>query len=151
LRIGHLDEETSVDLLVRPIPEFPPDAVPEQVARRVFERTAGQPYLLQLFGTLLISRINEAQRTTAELDDVDAVEREALSQGRYYFGNTYQDAPDAAREALEALARGDAPTLQSPTRRWLERRWLIDEDGALRTPVLGAFIREELGISEYAS
>jgi len=148
LSVGHLDEKTSVDLLVRPIPEFPPDAVPEQVARRVFQRTAGQPYLLQLFGTLLINRLNEEQRTTAVPEDVDAVEQEALSQGRYYFGNTYQDAPDTAREALELLARGEAPALSGATRRWLERRWLIDEDGALRTPVLAAFIREELGIAE---
>ncbi len=147
LRIGHLDEETSVDLLVRPIPEFPPDAVPEAVAREVFRRTAGQPYLLQLYGALLINRINEEQRTTALPEDVAAVEQEALSQGRYYFGNIYQDAPDPAREALEALARGEVPALVGATRQWLERRWLIDDDGKLRTPVLAAFIREELGIA----
>ncbi|HEY2015461.1 MAG TPA: AAA family ATPase, partial [Bryobacteraceae bacterium] len=145
LRIGHLDEETSIDLLARPIPDFPSDAVPVEVARRIFEQTSGQPYLLQLFGTLLINRLNEQERTTARLDDVTAVEKEALSQGRYYFCNTYQDGPPAAREALEALASGARPVIPSTTRRWLERRLLIDGRGALKTPVLGAFIREELG------
>ena len=143
LRIGHLDEDTSIDLLSKPIPEFPPDAVPVQVARRVFERTAGQPYLLQLFGTLLVNRLNEQERTQAVIDDVTAVEQEALSQGRYYFGNTYTDAPPVAREVLHSLARGETVTIPGATRRWLERRWLIDEKGALRPPVLGAFIREE--------
>ncbi len=144
LGIGHLDEQTSVDLLSKPISEFPPDAVPVEVAQRIFERTAGQPYLLQLFGTLLVNRLNEQERTKAVIEDVGAVEQEALSQGRYYFGNTYQDAPPAAREVLETLALGGTTRITGATRRWLERRWLIDEHGALRTPVLGTFIRDEL-------
>jgi hypothetical protein len=148
LRIGHLDEDTSTDLLIRPIPEFPPYAVPEDVARLIFHRTSGQPYLLQLFGTLLINRLNEEERLTAKPEDVVAIEAEAITQGRYYFDNTYRDAPTAQREALEALARGESPSLTAATRRWLERRWLIDEHGHLRIPVLGAFIREELGIAE---
>jgi hypothetical protein len=146
LLIGHLDKQTSIDLLSRPFPEFPLDAVPIEVAQRIFERTAGQPYLLQLFGTLLINRLNDQARTRAKIEDVPAVEIEALSQGRYYFGNTYKDAPPAAREVLETLARGGESTAAGSTRRWLERRWLIDDRGALRTPVLGRFIREELGL-----
>jgi hypothetical protein len=120
--------------------------VPEEVARRIFLRTAGQPYLLQLYGTLLINRLNEQERTKAAIEDVDAIEQDALSQGRYYFGNTYHDAIPEARHVLEALARGETVTMAGGTRRWLERRWLIDEEGALRTPVLGVFIREELGV-----
>jgi hypothetical protein len=146
LRIRHLDEQSSVDLLTKPIPEFPPDAVPERVARLVFQRTAGQPYLLQLYGTLLINRLNEAQRATALPEDITEVEEEALSEGSYYFRNSYQDAPDPTRQALEALARGAAPALSGSARQWRERRWLIREDGGLRTPVLGAFIREDLGM-----
>ena len=95
-------------------------------------------------GTLLVNRLNEQERTKAVIEDVGAVEQEALSQGRYYFGNTYQDAPPAARELLEKLALGGTTRITGATRRWLERRWLIDEHGALRTPVLGTFIRDEL-------
>ena len=144
LRIGHLDEETSIELLLKPIPDFPPHAVPLEVARHIFERTAGQPYLLQLFGTLLINRLNEQDRTEALMEDIGAVEQEAISQGRYYFGNVYKDAPPAAREALETLALGGTSNIAGPTRRWLERRCLIDEQSALQIPVLGAYIREEL-------
>lgn len=148
LRIGHLDEATSIDLLSHPIPEFPPDAVPPEVSRRIFERTGGQPYLLQLFGSLLITLLNEQDRTRAGVQDVGAIQQEALLQGRYYFGNTYQDSPPEARDILEALARGEKPMIPGGIRRWLQRRCLIDDLGALRTPVLGVFIREELGISE---
>ncbi len=148
LRIGHLDEDTSIALLIRPIPEFPQDAVPEDVARLIFRRTAGQPYLLQLFGTLLVNRLNEEERATARLEDVSAIEAEAITQGRYYFDNTYRDVPEAQREVLEALARGEYPTITGAVRRWMERRCLISEDNTLRTPVLGVFIREELGIDK---
>jgi hypothetical protein len=67
--------------------------------------------LLQLFGKLLVNRLNEQERTKAAVEDVAAVEQESLLQGRYYFGDTYQDAPSEARDVLEALARGEAPTI----------------------------------------
>lgn len=144
LRIGHLERNVSLDLLCRPIPDFPEQAVPREVARAIYERTGGQPYLLQLYGALLINLLNQEARTNATVDDVESVEREALSQGRYYFGNTYRDAPEDARMALEALARGAPVAIQGATRRWLERRCLIDGSGALQIPVLGEFINEEL-------
>lgn len=144
LRIGHLDQSTSVDLLCHPIPEFPAGAVPEEVGKTIYQRTGGQPYLLQLYGTLLINRLNAMERSTAETDDVRFVEEEALTQGRYYFENTYKDAPERVRNILEALATGGEADVSGRTRRWLERRCLIDAAGVLRIPVLGVFINEEL-------
>ena len=145
LRIGHLDRRASVDLLCKPIPEFPEAAVPILIAERIYERTAGQPYLLQLFGTLLITRLNDEGRRTADPADLAPVEEDALSQGRYYFSHIYHDAPGHARPVLESLARGEKPSITATTRRWLERRWLTDDFGRLRTPVLGEYIRQELG------
>lgn len=147
LSIGHLDEATSVDLLTRPIPEFPATAIPEAVAKSIYLRTGGQPYLVQLFGALLVHRLNEASRRVAELEDVPQVELQALSEGRYYFGNTFQDAPAEARAAMAALARGESPVMAQATRRWLERRWLIKEGQGLAIPALGAFIQDE-GLEE---
>jgi hypothetical protein len=144
LRIGHLDQQTSVDLLCHPIPEFPAGAVPEEVGKLIYQRTGGQPYLLQLYGTLLINRLNLMERSTAEIDDVKFVEEEALMQGRYYLENIYKDAPEPVRKVLEALATGAEASVSGDTRRWLERRCLIDAAGALQIPVLGVFINEEL-------
>lgn len=84
------------------------------------------------------------ERSSAEIDDVKFVEDEALTQGRYYLENTYRDAPEPARNVLEGLATRANVNVSGSTRKWLERRCLIDTAGALRIPVLGVFINEEL-------
>jgi hypothetical protein len=55
VKIGFLDEETAAGLLRKPIPDFPEDAVPEEVAQAIVVRTGGQPYLVQLYGSLLVT------------------------------------------------------------------------------------------------
>jgi hypothetical protein len=148
IRVGHLDQATALDLLMRPLPDFPVDAVPAAVAERIFERTGGQPYLLQLYGSLLVARLNQEHRPTSHVDDVAVVEEEAMSQGTYYFRHTYEVAPPDARHALEELASGRSPAMPIDARRWLMRRGLVTEDGSLAIPVLGAFMRDELGLGE---
>jgi serine/threonine protein kinase len=145
LRIGHLDEATSIGLLSRPIPEFPAAAVPEEVATRIYMRTGGQPYLLQLFGNKLVDLLNQAQRSAAVVPDVETIEEEALMHGRYYFANTSDDAPTDAKSVMEHLARGAPTEISRETRRWLSRRCLLDDNDHLRIPVLARFIREEHG------
>jgi len=135
IRVGHLDRDTAIDLLIHPLSEFPADAVPETVAARVFERTGGQPYLLQLYGSLLIARLNERERKFAVMEDVAHIEEEAMSQGAYYFRHTYESAPADARRVLEELAAGRRPDMLPPVRRWLLRRGLIDDEGVLCIPV----------------
>jgi hypothetical protein len=97
--------------------------------------------LLQLYASLLVNRINDQRRKQASIDDLAPVEEQVLSQGAYYF--RYVAAPPlaAAREALEALARGESPILEPSVRRWLLRRSLITPGGELAIPVLGTFIR----------
>jgi len=143
VRIGHLDPGTALDLVRRPIPEFPADAVPAAVAERIVERTGAQPYLVQLYAQLLVEALNARERTQATLDDLEAIELEVLEQATYYFRNTWQRAPAPARSDLAALARGTAPGLERESRRWLVRRCLIDDQGRLTIPVLGRFLIEE--------
>jgi tRNA A-37 threonylcarbamoyl transferase component Bud32 len=146
IRVGHLDSVNAIDLLRHPLPGFPEDAVPEPVAARVFERTGGQPYLLQLYGSLLITLLNEQQRRCAELADVAKIEEEAMSQGAYYFRHTYESAPAEPRRALEELAAGRRAEMSPPVQRWLSRRGLVDHEGMLCIPVLGTFMRDELDL-----
>ena len=84
----------------------PSEAVPAEVAAEIYGRTAGQPYLLQLYGALLVTRLNEQSRGVASLEDIPEVEAEAMSQGVYYFRNTWQDTPPAVRGIIEDLALG---------------------------------------------
>ncbi|ASF45134.1 nSTAND1 domain-containing NTPase [Methylovulum psychrotolerans] len=143
IAIGHLDRQTTVGLLTRPIPVFPAEAIPVGVAESIYQRTGGQPYLVQLYGSLLVSRLNETQCRTAELADLEAVERRALEQSAYYFRHLYRTAPESARAALQGLAQGETTSLDPRTRRWLERRLLIDGQGQLNIPVLGRWLVEE--------
>lgn len=147
IRMGHLDPESALDLLTRPVPEFPEDAIPREVAEKVIERTGCQPYLLQLFGSILVSRLNELKRKTAALDDVAPVEAKVISQGAGYFRDTVRRAPEDARAVLEAFARGESPVIGANARRWLRRRCLLTDDGSatvLAVPVFAEFVRQEV-------
>ena len=146
IRVGHLDRETSMDLLMNPLEGFPTDAVPQEVAAKVFERTGGQPYLLQLYGGVLISHLNQQERRIATLEDIDQIEDEVMSEGAYYFRHTYESAPEDARQALQELAQGKHPSKRNQARPWLMRRGLIDESGELTIPVLATFMCMELGL-----
>ncbi len=67
--------------------------------------------------------------------------------GPTYFSQMVAAAPDPARSVLESLARGAGPDLASldpPTRRYLRRRGLLTESGALGIPILGDYLRREV-------
>jgi tetratricopeptide (TPR) repeat protein len=143
IRLGHLDAVTARDLIQRPIPEFPEDAIPTTVADDVIRRTGGQPYLLQLYAYHLILLLNDTNRRQARCSDIEHVEEEVLSEATYYFSNTWLRAPSAAREMLLALAVGADPMKDRKAVRWLRRRSLLSKKGDLAIPVLGRWIREE--------
>jgi hypothetical protein len=140
IKLPFLDPPTSVGLLTAPAPEFPPDAIPKGVAREVYKRTGGQPYLLQVFGSLLVSRLNEEKRKVAQVDDVEAVEGRAIEWAEGYFRDMYRSAPDASRQALARLCQGQPVDLSPATRRWLAQRYLLAPDDGLGVPVFGAWI-----------
>ena len=144
VRMGHLDEKDSVELLTKPVEEFPDDAIPRAVAEAIFARTGGQPYLLQMYGSVLVSHLDERKRTSATLHDVAPVEQKVLSQAKAYFSDTVNRAPADARAVLEAFARGERPVVPASARRWLERRCLITREGTLAVPAFGEWIRQEV-------
>ena len=147
LAIGHLTRPVVLDLLTRPTDSFPADAIPTALAEAVWDRTLGQPYLTQLYGQLIVERLNQEGRRQALVADCAAVEPRLLDQaGPHYLSHIVQAAPESARRVLDALARGetlDLDTLDRPTRRYLRRRSLITESGTLGIPVLGAYLLRE--------
>lgn len=145
LRVEHLPADAALQLLTRPIPDF--NAIPEDVARRVMARTGCQPLLLQLYGGMLVNRLNADKRTTATLADAQAVDDAVLEQGNAvnHFRNLYDSAPPEAQAALRALAHGQTPELRTPTRRYLQRRCLIDASGQPVIPVFMDWVQMEHG------
>ncbi len=142
LHLGYLDEPASLGLLMKPFPGFPDDAISRSVAELIFQRTGGQPNLLQLYASTLIEWLNEHKRLQARPEDIAAIEPQVFDDGAYYFRNTIQDAIPEAREVLVALAEGESPTYDVATRRWLRQRLLLTEDGSLAVPVLATWIHD---------
>lgn len=142
IRMSNLAETTALMLLTRPIEDFPEQAIPLLVARIILARTGGQPYLIQLYGSLLIQYLNEIKEKRARITDLEIVEERVLEQATYYFRNTIQVAPPSAKKALEMLATGEAVEIDKYTRRWLQRRCLLTDDDKLLIPVLGTWINE---------
>lgn len=150
LRLDLLDRETALDLMCRPIPGFPPEAVPPDVGAAIVARTGGQPFLLQAYGAFLIERLNEHAPgdpvrcwRPAMVADVDAVEERVFDRWPAYFRDAYEKAPASAQEVLRRLARDGTPMLDERTRRWLQRRCLLTADDRLRVPAIGAWLRHE--------
>ncbi|OQW92631.1 MAG: hypothetical protein BWK79_14250 [Beggiatoa sp. IS2] len=142
IRMNNLAETTALMLLTRPIEDFPEQAIPLPVAKAIFTRTGGQPYLIQLYGSLLIQYLNEIKEKKARIIDLEPVEERVLEQATYYFRNTIQVAPSATKEVLEMLAMGESVDMDKYTRRWLKRRCLLTDDDKLLIPVLGTWINE---------
>lgn len=147
LRVEHLDPDSALRLLTRPIPGF--NAIPEPVAREVIVRTGCQPLLLQLYGSMLVDRLNAEQRTEATIDDLTAVDRAVREEGNAvnHFRNIYDSAPDDARAVLLALSDASAPSpkMSSGTRRYLLRRCFITPEGVPRIPVFFDWVHAEHG------
>ena len=140
IKLPFLDLPTSVGLLTQPAPGFPSDAIPEDVAHEVYRRTGGQPYLVQVFGSLLVSLLNDEKRKTATLADVQAVEGRVIEWAESYFRDTFKSAPTVAHDALAGLAQGNAVDLTPAARRWLTQRYLLTPGDRLAIPVFGAWV-----------
>ena len=134
------DRPTSIGLLSRPAPDFPAGTISEEVAEEVYRRTGGQPFLLQVYGSLLVSRLNDGTRKAATLSDVQAVEGRAIEWAESYFRDLYKWTPEAVREALVRLAREETVALAPATRRWLAQQYLLTSEDRLAIPVFAAWI-----------
>jgi hypothetical protein len=141
--LDHLGERDGIALLTRPTREFPSEAIPAAVAREIFERTGGQPFLLQAYGSNLVNKLNHERRMRARKSDVEQVEARVLELHRTYFANVLDDSPPDVRRALADLAENKPVRLDARTRRELRNRRLVTSDDRLRIPVLGTWIREE--------
>lgn len=148
LRLDYLTETDSVGLLTQPVPVFPDGTIPEDVARAIFQRTDGQPYLVQLFGQLLVKQLNDAERRVARLDDLPRVEAVLMEEASIYFGQCYQS-PEPFRGLMLALARGENPAMSHRERQWLQERGFLKPGSTRhRIPVLADWILHMEGISD---
>ncbi len=138
-----LGQADALDLLCRPIPEFPKDSLPRALAEKIFSATGGQPYLLQYCGSELVNLLNRENRLRAQPHDLDTVFEKVLAGSGSYFRQTVAPLPASARSALTALAKGRVPDLAPADRRRLQRRLLLTPDNGLAIPLLAVWLQEE--------
>ena len=151
VRLNFLNAPTTEGLLCRPTPEFPTDLISAEVAARIYQRTGGQPYLVQMYGSKLVGRLAQAPggRRPAAVDDVDAIEPRVLEAADSFLRHSFTSAPEDVKPWLEKLASGEANGNEaSPkVRQWLNRRNLLTPAGELSVPALGTWIIKN---AEYA-
>lgn len=148
VRLDFLTEAQTLTLLCQDKPGFPgPAALTEEIGRQIHTLTAGQPHLTQLFGFLLVERLNSEFRRVATLEDVEATRREMPSKANNYFADERlaceEHSPETAA-ILVALAKEEQPLLQGPVRRWLRMRGVANESGSLRVPLFKDYLRRRL-------
>ncbi|MBL8240682.1 MAG: hypothetical protein JNM66_24905 [Bryobacterales bacterium] len=141
VRLPYLDRSTTVDLLTNPSADFPPDAIPAAVAEAVFQHTGGQPFLVQVYGYLLVKRCNDQNCQAATIHDFQALEEKVIEWAEAYFRDMYNAAPAPVREALDQLAQGLPATLAPATRRWLNQRYLLTDQDRLAIPIFGSWLK----------
>ena len=141
VRLNYLEQAAAIELLTRPVASFPAQVLSPAVAGSIYRRTAGQPYLLQLYGAYLIEYLNEHKRKQALPEDINLIEERILEECTYFFRGTLKAAPPSAQQVLERLAKGEKTTISIRDAQWLRRRLLITRRGHLTMPVLGRWIR----------
>lgn len=115
VKVGFLEHAEAIRLLTNPSDQFALEYEPE-AAELVWELTAGHPYLVQLFGHLLVERYNarlaQGQRmgATLTLNEAREVAEDPLlyQMGRYYFASVWDQAkypPAGQQTILRVLAR----------------------------------------------
>ena len=145
IKLPHLDYQSSIGLIREPIKTFPKDAIPADLADAIYQRSNGQPFLLQAFAGLTIEHLNNNELKTANLDMLDEIEEKVMQRCSTYFRDVYGSAPESAKLALRQLSNGENCVLDRVGKRWLLRRLLITEQEELVIPIFGHWVREFAG------
>jgi hypothetical protein len=115
IRVSFLERATCRYLLANPGEDFPLDYKPDALDY-IYDLTAGQPYLVQLIGFLLVRRYNDQvfelgnkRDPMFTIADVDGIinQPEFYQNGRYYFTGVWQQAGEGSpgqQEIIKAIA-----------------------------------------------
>ncbi|MGA9377388.1 MAG: ATP-binding protein [Phormidium sp.] len=116
IRVSFLTPKATCKLLEEPSEEFPLRYTPETL-NKIYNLTAGQPYIIQLLGSQLVHRYND-QVFEQEIyrdpifttEDLEAVidDPKLFSLGRYYFTGVWGQAAQGA-SGQQTILRSIAP------------------------------------------
>ncbi|MDJ0507874.1 MAG: ATP-binding protein [Crocosphaera sp.] len=92
LRMTYLEENDAKELIRHPVADFP-DIYTEEAVERLLYWTTCQPYLLQLFGTVIVDHFNEYSeplKQRATMQDIDDLVPKVLERGKPYFSEFWR-------------------------------------------------------------
>jgi hypothetical protein len=145
LRVSCLDKDDAMELIRRPVPEFP-DIWPDAAAEEVWQLTQGQPFLIQLICSEIIDYLNGKKVKTVQPGDVEAVLPVVFEHGHYYFDEFQRTLHEEQRLLLTAIVKDEAvpPELHHAARLLLRKEILVENKGgyAFKVPLLGRYLAE---------
>ncbi|XWK85671.1 MAG: ATP-binding protein [Phormidium sp.] len=134
IRVGFLERGATHQLLANPDEDFPLDYKPEALDR-IYDLTAGQPYLVQLMGFQLVRHYNnlvfEMGRSHDQIFTVEDVEEvvkdpEFFKGGRYYFDGVWSQAVQGV-SGQQTILKSIAPYPEGLTINAIAQSTDIDE------------------------
>jgi len=103
IRISYLKEKEARELIQHPIPDFP-DIYPPDVVDQIIRLTRCQPYLIQLYGSVLVDKLNQEKRRQVTQSDIATVIPIVFERGEAYFQEFWRNTLNQEeRELLKAL------------------------------------------------
>lgn len=131
-------------LLQQPILNFPMETLPAPLVEQVITATGGHPFLIQLFGHLLVEYLNQQQRRQAVLSDYVQVLPTVLEQAHRFFQRCMQQQASLFQDILIAAANEKQiqASLDESQQRYLKKQWLLNEHDELAIPLLGQWIAQ---------
>jgi hypothetical protein len=96
LRVSFLSQESVGRILNAGVPSYV--GIPYETVASVFDQSGGYPWLVQIYGSALVDRLNIEQRTIATPGDVAIITREVVLATSYYFENWWRAAHLGAAE-----------------------------------------------------
>lgn len=143
LRVSCLDKDDAVELICRPVPDFP-KIWPDVAVEEVWQLTQGQPFLIQLLCQEAVEHLNRRKAKTVQPGDVAAILPAAFEHGHYYFDEFWRALGEDQRTLLATLAKGEAvpPELNPAAAVLLRKEVLVQENGgyAFKVPLIGEWI-----------
>ncbi|WP_417917172.1 AAA family ATPase [Candidatus Electronema sp. JC] len=143
LRVSCLDKDDALELIRRPVEDFP-EIWQDEAAEAVWQLTQGQPYCIQLIGQEVIERLNKQKRRLAEADDVEAVLPTVFERGSEFFLEFWRSRSKEEQTLLAALAKREiiTPDMTAAAPALVRKEILAQEQGgcAFKVPLLGRWI-----------
>jgi uncharacterized protein len=147
LSITYLQEAEARELIQHPVATFPDIYSPDSVDE-ILSITHRQPYLVQLLCSCIVEYINDANRKSVTVSDVEAAKQKALERGAAYFKEFSDTLTSAQRDFIHRLLAYETPCESDlMVIRQLIQSEIIEKDAngeyRFQVPLIEQYIREK--------